>query len=167
MPRTHQDVPESQPPTASGGVARQESVPDADVETLAPPASAAADNALFRALLAAGADAVTAYTAVREMESTAGQNVVVQLGAQVQALGGQVQALATQVQALATTLDRVIHDLAIVKAEVAEVKAEVAEVKSDVAGVKTEVAVLTKEVRLIWLLLIPTLTAVLIRLFTG
>ena len=153
MPRTHHSTPKTEPATASGDAARQKSVPDADIEALAPPASAAADNALFRALLAAGADAVTAYTAVREMESTAGQNVVVQFGAQVQALTTQVQALSAQVQALATTLDRVISDLAAVKADVAEVK--------------TEVAVLKKEVRLIWLLLIPTLTAVLIRLFTG
>ncbi len=72
------------------------------------------------------------------MESTAGHNVVVQLGAQI--------------QALATTLDRVENSLETVK--------------TDVATVKTEVAVLKREVRLIWLLLIPTFAAILVRLFT-
>ena len=112
-----------------------------------PTASDAPGSALFRALLAAGADAVTAYTAMGEVMSIAGQSVTAQLGAQI--------------QAVATTLDGV-------QAGLREVKADLREVKADLAGVRTDVAVLTKQVRLIWAFLslqVVTLTGVLIRLF--
>ena len=66
----------------------------------------------------------------------AGQSVVTQLGAQI--------------QGLANTLDRVENRL------------------EDLETLKTDVAVLKREVRLIWaalFLAVPTLTAVVVRLF--
>ena len=72
----------------------------------------------------------------------AGHNVVVQLGAQI--------------QVVATTLGRVENSLETVK--------------KDLGTLQTDVAVLKKEVRLIWaalFLAVPTLTAVVIRLFAG
>ena len=143
MPRAQQNAPESQPAAAPGD-AQRKPTRDADVETLTPPASETAGSALFRALVAAGADAVAAYTVVRETESMAGQSVVAQL--------------APQFQAVVTKLD----DL---KKELAEVKGELKTLRENQGTLKTDVAVLKKEVRLIWLLLIPTLTAILIRLF--
>ncbi|MYI40254.1 MAG: hypothetical protein F4023_13245 [Acidobacteria bacterium] len=88
-----------------------------------------------------------AYTAVREMESMAGQSVVTQLGAQI--------------QGLATTLERLENRL-----ENVETRLET--LKTDVATLTTDVAVLKREVRLIWaalFLAVPTLTAVLVRFF--
>ena len=69
-----------------------------------------------------------------------------------------VAQLAPQFQAVVTKLD----DL---KKELAEVKGELKTLRENQGTLKTDVAVLKKEVRLIWLLLIPTLTAILIRLF--
>ncbi len=85
---------------------------------------------------------MTTYTAMKEMEVMVGHGVVAQLG--------------DQIQVLAATLDRVENNLATVK--------------TDRGTVKTDVAVLKKEVRLIWgalVLAVPTLTAVLVRLFGG
>ena len=148
-----QGPPTSQPALPEGpALTIPGAAPGAPTDTCKPPEPERSDRALFRVLLATGTDAVTAYTAIREMESTAGHNVVVQLGA-------QIQTLATQIQALATTLGRVENSLDTVKTDVETVK-------TDVQTVKTEVAVLKREVRLIRLLLIPTFTAILVRLFT-
>ena len=103
----------------------------------------ATGGALFHALLAAGVDPAAAYTAVREMESMAGQSVVTQLGAQI--------------QGLATTLDRMATRL-----ENVETRLE------NLETLKADVAVLKREVRLIWaalFLAVPTLTAILVRFF--
>ena len=95
------------------------------------------------ALLAAGAEPAAAYTAVREMESMAGQSVVTQLGAQI--------------QGLATTLERLENRLQNVENRLANLET-----------LKTDVAVLKREVRLIragLFLAVPTLTAILVRFF--
>lgn len=148
MARTQQHAAESQPPAPSGDSPRE--LPgDSDIEPLAPPGSPAG-GALFRALLAAGVAPAAAYTAVREMESMAGQSVVTQLGAQI--------------QGLATTLDRVANRLDNVEKRLEDLDV----LKTDVALLKTDVAVLKREVRLIWaalFLAVPTLTAVLVRFF--
>ena len=106
---------------------------------------------------------MTTYTAMKEMEVMVGHGVVAQLG--------------DQIQVLAATLDRVENnlatvktDLATVKTDLGTVKTDLATVKTDLGTVKTDVAVLKKEVRLIWgalVLAVPTLTAVLVRLFGG
>ena len=145
MARTQQHAAESQRPTPSGDSPRK--LPgDSDVETLGPPGSPAG-GALFRALLAAGVDPAAAYTAVREMESMAGQSVVTQLGAQI--------------QGLATTLERLENRL---EDRLQNVENRLANLET----LKTEVAVLKREVRLIWaglFLAVPTLTAVVVRFF--
>ena len=146
MARTQQHAAEPKPPARSG-----DSPPrrpgDSVVETPGPPGSGSTGGALFRALLAAGVEPAAAYTAVREMESMAGQSVVTQLGAQI--------------QGLATTLERLENRL-----ENVETRLET--LKTDVATLTTDVAVLKREVRLIWaalFLAVPTLTAVLVRFF--
>ena len=99
---------------------------------------------------------MTTYTAMKEMEVMVGHGVVAQLG--------------DQIQVLAATLDRVENNLATVKTDLATVKTDLGTVKTDLGTVKTDVAVLKKEVRLIWgalVLAVPTLTAVLVRLFGG
>ncbi len=99
---------------------------------------------------------MTTYTAMKEMEVMVGHGVVAQLG--------------DQIQMLAATLDRVENNLATVKTDLATVKTDLTTVKTDLGTVKTDVAVLKKEVRLIWgalVLAVPTLTAVLVRLFGG
>ena len=99
---------------------------------------------------------MTTYTAMKEMEVMVGHGVVAQLG--------------DQIQVLAATLDRVENNLATVKTDLATVKTDLTTVKTDLGTVKTDVAVLKKEVRLIWgalVLAVPTLTAVLVRLFGG
>ena len=56
------------------------------------------------------------------------------------------------------------------KSDLATVKSDLATVKETVGTLGTEVAVLKREVRLIWaglFLAVPTLTAVVIRLFGG
>jgi len=142
MARTEQHAAESRPPSPSGDSPRRrpgESV----VETPGPPGSGPTGGALFHALLAAGVDPAAAYTAVREMESMAGQSVVTQLGAQI--------------QGLATTLDRMATRL-----ENVETRLE------NLETLKADVAVLKREVRLIWaalFLAVPTLTAILVRFF--
>ena len=91
-----------------------------------------------------------AYTAVREMESMAGQSVVTQLSAQI--------------QGLTTTLDRMENRLENVENRLENLET----LKTDVATLTTDVAVLKREVRLIWaalFLAVPTLTAVLVRFF--
>ena len=171
MPRTRQTGPESQPVAASADNPGRRPTPGAPIDTSRPPGSERPDSALFRVFLATGTDAVTAYTATREMEITAGQNVANNIVAQ---LGVQIQAVATRIGEVETNLKSdlatVKTDLAGVKTDMATVKTDLAGVKTDVAGVKTDVAVLKKEVRLIWaalFLAVPTLTAVVIRLFGG
>ena len=163
LARTQQTDPASRPvaPSADNPGRRPTpgAAPGAPTGTYKLPEPERPECALFQVFLATGSDAATAYTAIREMESTAGHNVVVQLGAQIQTLATQIQTLASQIQALGTALDRVENSLETVKTEVQTVKTEV-------QTVKTEVAVLKREVRLIWLLLIPTFAAILVRLFT-
>ena len=142
MARPQPNEPDPPPATASGGESER-SVREVAADAPARDVSSAPGGALFRSLLATGMDAAAAYTVVREMESTAGHNVVVQLGAQIQAFASEVR-----------------NDLK-------EVKSRLTAVESGVAEVKTDVAVLKREVRLIWLLLIPTFTAVVIRLFAA
>jgi len=145
MARTEQHAAESGPPAPSGDSPRRrpgESV----VETPGPPGSGPVGGALFRALLAAGVDPAAAYTAVREMESMAGQSVVAELGAQIQSFAGEV------------------------RSDLQEVKSRLSGVESGLTEVRSDVAVLKKEVRLIWgalSLLVVTLTAILIRLFAN
>ena len=106
------------------------------------------------ALLAAGVEPAAAYTAVREMESMAGQSVVTQLGAQI--------------QGLATTLERLENRLDDRLQNVENRLANLETLKTDVATLTTDVAVLKREVRLIWaglFLAVPTLTAILVRFF--
>ena len=98
-------------------------------------------------------DAAAAYTAVREMESTAGHNAVVQLGAQIQAFASEVRSDLKEVTSRLTGMESRLGDGILTGVE------------SDLKEVKTDVAVLKREVRLIWLLLIPTFAAVLVRLF--
>ena len=152
MARTQQHAAESKPPAPSGDSPRRRPG-DSVVETLGPPGSAPAGGALFRALLAAGVEPAAAYTAVREMESMAGQSVVAELSAQIQSFASEVR-----------------KDLQEVKSRLSAVESGLAEVRSDVAVLKNDVAVLKKEVRLIWgtlSLLVVTLTAILIRLFAN
>ena len=149
MARTQQHAAEPKPPAPSGDSPRR--LPgDSAVETPGPPGSGPAGGALFRALLAAGVEPAAAYTAVREMESMAGQSVVTQLG--------------VQIQGLATTLDRMATRLENVETRLESLET----LKADVATLTTDVAVLKREVRLIWaalFLAVPTLTAVLVRFF--
>ena len=122
-----------------------------------PPEFERPDSALFRVFLATGADAVTAYTASRDIEMTVGQNVANSIVAQ---LGVQIQAVATRIGEVETNL----------KSDLATVKSDLATVKETVGTLGTEVAVLKREVRLIWaslFLAVPTLTAVVIRFFGG
>ena len=98
---------------------------------------------MFRALLAAGVEPAAAYTAVREMESMAGQSVVTQLGAQIQGLAATLDRMETRLENVETRLE-------------------------SLETLKTDVAVLKREVRLIWaalFLAVPTLTAILVRFF--
>ena len=143
MARTQQHAAESKPPAPSGDSPGRHPG-DSVVETPGPPGSGPAGGALFRALLAAGVDPAAAYTAVREMESMAGQSVVAELGAQIQSFAGEV------------------------RSDLQEVKSRLSGVESGLTEVRSDVAVLKKEVRLIWgalSLLVVTLTAILIRLF--
>ena len=149
MARPQPNEPDPPPATASGGESER-SVREVAAQAPAPDASSAPGSALFDALLATGMDVATAYTVVREMESTAGHNVVVQLGAQIQAFASEVR-----------------NDLKEVKSRLTGMESRLTAVESGVAEVKTDVAVLKREVRLIWLLLIPTFTAVVIRLFAA
>ena len=142
MARTEQHAAESRPPAPSGDSPRRrpgESV----VETPGPPGSGPVGGALFRALLAAGVEPAAAYTAVREMESMAGQSVVTQLGAQIQGLAATLDRMETRLENVETRLE-------------------------SLETLKTDVAVLKREVRLIWaalFLAVPTLTAILVRFF--
>ena len=149
MARTQQHAAEPKPPAPSGDSPRR--LPgDSAVETPGPPGSGPAGGALFRALLAAGVEPAAAYTAVREMESMAGQSVVTQLGAQIQGLATTLDRMATRLENLETRLENVETRLA------------------NLETLKTDVAVLKREVRLIWaalFLAVPTLTAVLVRFF--
>ena len=147
MARPQPNEPDPSPATASGGESER-SVREVAAEAPAPDVSSAPGGALLRALLATGMDAAAAYTAVREMESTAGHNVVVQLGAQIQAFASEVR-----------------NDLKEVKSRLNGMESRLAAVESGVAEVKTDVAVLKREVRLLWLLLIPILISLLVRLF--
>ena len=134
MPRTRQTGPESQPVAASADNPGRRPTPGAPIDTSRPPGSERPDSALFRVFLATGTDAVTAYTATREMEITAGQNVANSIVAQ---LGVQIQAVATRIGEVETNLK---SDLATVKTDLAGVKTDMATVKTDLAGVKTDVA---------------------------
>ena len=153
MARTQQHAAESNPPAPSRDSPRRHPG-DSDVETPGPPNSGPAGGALFRALLAAGVEPAAAYTAVREMESMAGQSVVTQLGAQI--------------QGLATTLERLENRLEDRLQNVENRLENLETLKTDVATLTTDVAVLKREVRLIWaalFLAVPTLTAVVVRFF--
>ena len=153
MARTQQHAAESNPPAPSGDSPRRRPG-DSGVETPGPPDSGPAGGALFRALLAAGVEPAAAYTAVREMESMAGQSVVTQLGAQI--------------QGLATTLERLENRLEDRLQNVENRLENLETLKTDVATLTTDVAVLKREVRLIWaalFLAVPTLTAVVVRFF--
>ena len=153
MAPTQQHAAESQPPAPSGDAPRRRPG-DSVVETPGPPGSGPAGGALFRAMLTAGVEPAAAYTAVREMESMAGQSVVTQLGAQI--------------QALATTLERLENRLEDRLANVEDRLANVENRLANLETLKTDVAVLKREVRLIWaalFLAVPTLTAVLVRFF--
>ena len=172
MARTEQHAADSQPPTSSVDSPRK--LPgDSDVETLGPPGFPAG-GALFRALLAAGVDPAAAYTAVREMESMAGQSVVTQLGAQIQAgqsvvtqLGAQIQAGQSDLAQLGAQIQSFASE---VRNDLQEIKSRLSGVESGLAEVRSDMAVLKKEVRLIWgalSLLVVTLTAILIRLFAN
>ena len=161
MPQTRQTGPASQPVAASADNPVRRPTPGAatgaPIDTSRPPGSERPDSALFRVFLATGADAVTAYTATREMEITAGQNAANSIVAQ---LGVQIQAVVTRIGEVETNL----------KSDLATVKTDLAAAKTDLGDVKTDVAVLKKEVRPMWaalFLAVPTLTAVVIRLFGG
>ena len=185
MPRIQQTDPESQPVAASADNPARRPTPGIATDTPRPPEFERPDSALFRVFLATGADAVTAYTAIRDMEITVGQNVansiVAQLGVQIQAVATRIGEVETNLKSdLATVksdLAMVKTDLAMVKTDLAMVKTDLAMVKTDLATVKetvgtlgTAVAVLKREVRLIWaglFLAVPTLTAVVIRFFGG
>jgi len=146
MARTQQHAAESQSPAPSGDSPRRHP-DDSIVETPGPPSSGTTGGALFRALLAAGVEPAAAYTAVREMESMAGQSVVTQLGAQIQGLATTLERLENRLE---DRLENVEHRLA------------------NLETLKTDVAVLKREVRLIWaalFLAVPTLTAVVVRFF--
>ncbi len=159
MARTQPPAAESRLPAPSDDSSRK--LPgDSDVETPAPPGAGPAGGSLFHALLAAGVEPAAAYTAVREMESMAGQSVVAQLSAQIQSFAGEVR----------NDLQEVKSRLSGVESGLAEVRSDVAALKNDVAVLKSDVAVLKKEVRLIWgalSLLVVTLTAILIRIFAN
>ncbi len=164
MPRIQQTDPESQPVAASADNPARRPTPGIATDTPRPPEFERPDSALFRVFLATGADAVTAYTAIREIEMTVGQNVANSVVAQ---LGVQIQAVATRIGEVETNLK---SDLATVKSDLATVKSDLATVKGTVGTLGTEVAVLKREVRLIWaglFLAVPTLTAVVIRFFGG
>lgn len=159
MARTQQHAAESKPSAPSDDSPRRRPG-DSVVETPGPPGSGPAGGALFRALLAAGVDPTATYTAVREMESMAGQSVVAELGAQIQSFAGEVR----------NDLQEVKSRLSGVESGLTEVRSDMAVLKNDVAVLKNDVAVLKKEVRLIWgalSLLVVTLTAILIRLFAN
>ena len=182
MPQTRQTDPASQPVAASADNPGRRPTPGAatgaPIDTSRPPGSERPDSALFRVFLATGADAVTAYTATREMEITAGQNaansIVAQLGVQIQAVVTRIGEVETNLKSdlatVKTDLAGVKTDVAVLKTDMAGVKTDVGVLKTDMADVKTDTAVLKKEVRLIWaalFLAVPTLTAVVIRLFAG
>ncbi len=154
MARPQPNEPDPPPATASGGESER-SIREVAAEAPAPDVSSAPGGALLRALLATGMDAAAAYTAVREMESTAGHNVVVQLGAQIQAFASEVR----------SDLKEVTSRLTGMESRLTGMESRLTGVESDLKEVKTDVAVLKREVRLIWLLLIPTFAAVLVRLF--
>ena len=157
MPRIQQTDPESQPVAASADNPARRPTPGIATDTPRPPEFERPDSALFRVFLATGADAVTAYTASRDIEMTVGQNVANSIVAQ---LGVQIQAVATRIGEVETNL----------KSDLATVKSDLATVKETVGTLGTEVAVLKREVRLIWaslFLAVPTLTAVVIRFFGG
>ena len=161
MARPQPNEPDPPPATASGGESER-SVREVAAEAPAPDVSSAPGGALLRALLATGMDAAAAYTAVREMESTAGHNVVVQLGAQIQAFASEVRNDLTEVKSRLTGME---SRLTAVESGLAAVESRLAAVEAGVAEVNTDVAVLKREVRLIWLLLIPILISLLVRLF--
>ena len=164
MPRIQQTDPESQPVAASADNPARRPTPGIATDTPRLPEFERPDSALFRVFLATGTDAVTAYTAIRDMETTVGQNVVNSVVAQ---LGVQIQAVATRIGEVETNLK---SDLATVKTDLAAVKTDLSAAKTDLGDVKTDVAVLRKEVCLIWaalFLAVPTLTALVIRLFAG
>ena len=84
-------------------------------EMPAPPAGPVA-NPLFRLLLAADRTAdrtpEAVYTAVREIESMAGQNAIAQLGAQIHALDAKLSA---QIQTLGARIDAVDKQFRVIR----------------------------------------------------
>ena len=123
---------------------------------------------LFRALVAAGVEASTAYTVDREVEFVAGQNVVAELGGRIDALAARIDALDARMDAFAARMETANAQL-FLQFQTA-LTAAVTKLETDLTEVKTNVAVLKREVRLIWaclFLLVPTITAFLVRLFAA
>ena len=125
--------------------------------------------------MATGVDAVAAYTVDREVESVAGQNVTAELGDRIEALGGRIDTLAPRMEGFDARIDAVAARMETANAQLfvqfqTALTAAVAEIGADISGIRTEVAVLKREVRLIWaflFLLVPTITAFLVRLFAA
>ena len=80
-------------------------------ETPAPPAGPAT-SPLFHLLLAADRNPEAVYTAVREIESMAGQNAIAQLGAQIHALDAKLSA---QIQTLSARIDAVDKQFRVIR----------------------------------------------------
>ena len=197
MPPVRPDNPDSRPAGAPGGGARPESAPArAAEEQPAPPTTTPPANALFRILLKGAGDAETAYTATREIQSMAGQNVTTELVARMDVLQGQTDRATTETggadgHVLEGRTDKATTELgarfeAALKAAVTELRTDlnsaVREVRTDLnsalrevrTDLKAEIAVradsLEKQIRLTWAFLTlqaVTLTAVLVRLFAG
>ena len=176
MPSVRPDNPDSHPAGASGGGARQGSAPArAAEEQPAPPTTTPPANALFHILLKGAGDAETAYTATREIQSMAGQNVTTELVARMDTLRARTDKATTE---LTARMDKATTELGArfevaLKAAVTELRTElksaVREVRTDL---RAEIAVradsLEKQIRLTWAFLTlqaVTLTAVLVRLF--
>ena len=177
MPRTNPDNPNPPPVIVPGGGSGSQTEQSPDpAGPRTPPPHGPPGNAMFRALLAAGVDADTAYTAEREMESIAAQNAAAQVGPAMDVFAARMDTaharLLVQFQAALTAAVQEVKTE--FRAELAEVKtefrAELAEVKTGLATVTNDVATLKREIRLVWgclSLLVVTLTAVLVRLFAG
>ena len=127
MPPVRPDNPDSRPAGASGGDARQESAPArAAEERPAPPTTTPPANALFRTLLKGAGDAETAYTAAREIQSMAGQNVTTELVARMDVLQGRTDKAITELGArFEAALKAAVTELG------TELKAEIREVRTD------------------------------------
>lgn len=149
---------------------RQKPASDTGADPKTQPASGDRGATLFRALVTAGIDPATAYTATQEAEFVTGQDVNAALGARMDAFETRMDAFEARMEAanalLLAQLQALTAAVMEIKADLANVKTDVAALKTDVAVLKTDVAVLKREVRLIWaclFLLVPTITAFLVR----